>query len=69
MVLLKTLVFMETAKGNKIKSKITCFQKSTKKDLRISTRQIGFQTSTGRTDLQTSKGYIGLLEFTGRTDL
>ena len=69
MVLLNALVFMETTKNNKIKNKLTCFQYSTKKGLRISAGQTGLQTSTESTDLHTSTGYTGLLEFTGHTDL
>ena len=69
MVLLNTLVLMETAKNNKIKNKVTYFQQSTKKGLRISTRQTGLWTSTEPPDWHTSKGYIGFLEFTGLADL
>ena len=41
MILLNTLVLMETTKSNKIRNKLTCLQQSTKKVLRISTRQTG----------------------------
>ena len=47
MVLLNTLVFLETAKNNKIKNKVTCLQQSTKKGLQMSRRQTGLRTSTG----------------------
>ena len=69
MVLLNTLVFMETVKSSKIKSKLICLQLSTRKGLRISTGQTGLQTSTRTKDLLKSTGYTGLLEFTRRTDL
>ena len=69
MVLLNTLVLIEIAKNNKIKNKVTCFQKSTKKRLRMSTRKTGLPTSTEPPDLHTSTAYIGLLELTGRTYL
>ena len=68
MVPLNTLVFMETAKNNKTENKVTYFQSSTKKGLRISTRQTGLRTSTEPPDLHTSTGYTDLLEFTERTD-
>lgn len=38
---IKTLVFTGTTKNDKIKSKISCFQQSTKKGLLISTGQRG----------------------------
>lgn len=42
---------------------------TTKKDLRVSTRQTGLQTSIGCRNLQTQTGCTCLLEFTGRTEL
>ena len=60
MVLLNTLVFLETAKNNKIKNKVTCLQLSTKKGLQMPRRQTGLRISTGTPDLYTSTVYTDL---------